>query len=801
MFNLPLRSCGSLEPLESRLFLSSVNTGADPSFILDLNGQAYFRADDGIHGRELWTSDGTADGTELAVDLNADSAESISWMKRIDGLLYIANRNGLWSSDGSVGGTRQIADVAPDYGDFEKVGSEIYFFAGGEKRALYKTGGSIASTAKVKAFDDVLLLGRVNGSIVYLAKDWSRDPFAARGPYRLWASGGAAGAGTLLSQTQYTYGGRDLVQVASYKNSLYFTNGADWNGLGGGLWKTNATAGGTVKLSNVTASDLAVVGDSLLLVASSNINNTASIWKSDGAAATVKLLDLPQSVSSSGSRAMTLAGGQAWFVSDVLWTSDATVGGTHPVKNVAPEVIVDAAGTVYFTANDGHEIWRTDGTSNGTTPVVQLGQMQASGVSAVGGQLFFQANDGTHGRELWTSDGSQQGTSLVKDINLQPLAVPQIALQGDRRASNADNLVNDRSPTLWVWPNSDAKTLVLYVDGAEVGNMAFSNSVTVPGALSDGPHQIAVAVGGADGIPVAQSPSLTVTIDATAPTGTPGEFSRASGGAPRLSYHFSEDVSMKLAPLVLWNLDTNLEISPRSYQVDYDSATNTAALTLSKLGKGALADGRYRATIPAADTSDRAGNPLAGDVSLDFNFANFGASPTAQASLSRGVLRLAGTSAADQIILSRGGKRAARLVVELNGVTSLYQLDGVKLIIVTAGGGDDLIQLDQTNAPIKITTKLYGEAGNDSILGGATRDRIYGGDGNDSIRGGSGHDIIYGDAGDDAIFGEAGNDYLVAGEGTNSIQGNRGRDRIFAIASIDKLLTDKHDILQTEGIV
>ena len=46
-----------------------------------------------------------------------------------------------------------------------------------------------------------------------------------------------------------------------------------------------------------------------------------------------------------------------------------------------------------------------------------LRQLRPSSLTAVGGTLFFSADDGTHGRELWKSDGTEAGTVLVKDIS------------------------------------------------------------------------------------------------------------------------------------------------------------------------------------------------------------------------------------------------------------------------------------------------------------------------------------------------------------------------------------------------
>src|SRR5262245_51203926 len=43
--------------------------GSDPDALADINGTLYFVADDGVHGRELWKTDGTEKGTVLVKDI------------------------------------------------------------------------------------------------------------------------------------------------------------------------------------------------------------------------------------------------------------------------------------------------------------------------------------------------------------------------------------------------------------------------------------------------------------------------------------------------------------------------------------------------------------------------------------------------------------------------------------------------------------------------------------------------------------------------------------------------------------
>lgn len=88
---------------------------------------------------------------------------------------------------------------------------------------------------------------------------------------------------------------------------------------------------------------------------------------------------------------------------------------------------VEMGGYVYFPADDGYhgrELWRTDGTLEGTTIVrdINPGRPDAAlyipdfMLTKAGESLFFRASDGVSDTELWTSDGTEEGTRMVRDV-------------------------------------------------------------------------------------------------------------------------------------------------------------------------------------------------------------------------------------------------------------------------------------------------------------------------------------------------------------------------------------------------
>ncbi len=157
-----------------------------------------------------------------------------------------------------------------------------------------------------------------------------------------------------------------------------------------------------------------------------------------------------------------------------LWKSDGTVEGTVLVKDVRAGNIdssisnmINVDGILYFAANDGihgYELWKSDGTSDGTVLVKDIhpGSYYSSigGLTNVAGIVYFKADDGVHGIELWKSDGTENGTQLVKDINLSIGSYPESLtnLNGTLYFSAYDELHGEE---LWKTDGSAAGTVLV----------------------------------------------------------------------------------------------------------------------------------------------------------------------------------------------------------------------------------------------------------------------------------------------------------------------------------------------------
>ena len=114
-----------------------------------------------------------------------------------------------------------------------------------------------------------------------------------------------------------------------------------------------------------------------------------------------------------------------------LWKSDGSSDGTTLVADINPGVsgslpanLTVFGGDLYFTAldaNDEYDLWKTDGSTSGVVKVFDAdaaGVYELAQLTASGNRLFFTAYQAASGYELWATDGTSGGTQLVRDINL-----------------------------------------------------------------------------------------------------------------------------------------------------------------------------------------------------------------------------------------------------------------------------------------------------------------------------------------------------------------------------------------------
>jgi hypothetical protein len=139
--------------------------------------------------------------------------------------------------------------------------------------------------------------------------------------------------------------------------------------------------------------------------------------------------------------------------------------------------------------------------------------------------------------------------------------------------------------------------------------------------------------------------------------------------------------------------------------------------------------------------------------------------------LSRGVLTVTGTDAADKITIRQTA--AHNVSVIGNGVTRSFS--GVNSVSVDGRGGNDTITMDTRYTDAHRITPL-----NATLNGGAGNDTLIGGSGNDTLNGGAGTNKLDGGAGKNALTGGTGTGGVttVLNRGVLSITGTNAADKV-----------------------
>src|SRR5262249_8543952 len=153
-----------INPTGDSLATSYLAPDAWPGAVM--GGFYYFRADDGVHGYELWRSNGTTSGTTLVKDVNPGAAGSGPTLapslmvvvgKKLFFFAFLAGQGQLWASDGTTAGTYLVrAFKVRDEQGLMMVAfqGELLFDADGDSyfRQLWRSNGTAAGTTRVTSF-------------------------------------------------------------------------------------------------------------------------------------------------------------------------------------------------------------------------------------------------------------------------------------------------------------------------------------------------------------------------------------------------------------------------------------------------------------------------------------------------------------------------------------------------------------------------------------------------------------------------------------------------------------------------
>jgi ELWxxDGT repeat protein len=460
--------------------------------------RSLFVADDGVHGQELWITDGTAAGTVLVRDIfpGVGSATIGNFALLGSKVLFTADDgvtgSELWITDGTAAGTTRVRDIAPGAAGsaasgFVQLGNRLLFQAddGVNGAELWVTDGTTAGTILLKNIaagatgSGVQSLTALGDKVVFQANDGVNGT-------EIWITDGTAAGTILLKDIMAGTGSSIPVQFTRLGNQLLFQATDAANGVE--LWTTDGTAAGTVLLKDIragsassTPTGLTPFGSKVLFRADDGINGT-DLWISDGTAGgTILLKNIAPGASSSSPELFTQLGDKMYFRAFVsgqgfeLWVTDGTEAGTVLVKDIgagsgssAPGPLTVFGDKLVFQATDdanGAELWISDGTEVGTVLLKDIragaGSSTPTDLEVVGDKLVFRADDGVNGAELWVTDGTSAGTTLLNipdPRTVDSFPIP-LSILGDKVIFPADDGVHGIE--LWISDGTAAGTMLV----------------------------------------------------------------------------------------------------------------------------------------------------------------------------------------------------------------------------------------------------------------------------------------------------------------------------------------------------
>jgi ELWxxDGT repeat protein len=466
---------------------------SNPVELTTVGSKVVFSADNGSE-RQLYVSDGTVAGTQVLLDINASGNDGVSNIVGLDGRAFFRANDGtngteLWVTDGTVAGTRRLTNVNTA-GD----SNPTALYAYGNKIVISANDGSTGNEMYITTDGATFVsLGDNNpsgdfnpGTVTPLGSGFVfRGTDAVRGQ-EPWFTDGTA-AGTRIIADLNPNGNTEMDTMVAISPTKVLFKGNDGTS-GWEPWVTDGTANGTIILDIQTGVENGGSSDPVWITASNgrvylnayNENRGRELWVTDGTLAGTTQNDINLGGGRVEEAAAAAGSGAVWGAGDgingrELWLSSGTAAGTVQIDlnpgrlrdqgNSYPGQFTRAGSTTYFVArnaDDGNELWKTDGTVAGTQLVHDIASGTLGGNPDIhglaGGRYVARSWSPEYGNELWVSDGTSGSSRLLKDIRVGTIDSnpDDFVMAGGRMFFRADDGVFGRE--MWVTDGTTAGT-------------------------------------------------------------------------------------------------------------------------------------------------------------------------------------------------------------------------------------------------------------------------------------------------------------------------------------------------------
>ena len=403
-----------------------------------------FRQGDPLNRSRLLFTDGTiANSRFIGVEQADDPLSFTGPFSIVDGALYISantQEEGIevyrMSSDGR--NVEKLTDIHRDAQSNQSIFNLLPFRGGvvfraaelGDNTEWWIARPDRASAKKIVELDPdgensklVLLGERSTGELLFTAGN-------ARNDVGFFRTMGSPASTELIRRGIYPLANRQPLRFGD--DILFLGRAEDEDGDGSGrfgLIRTDGTAEGTYSIFQRGIHDIVVSGEQVFIAGGK------SLYVSDGTmAGTREILNLMTTIGVTTPSHLTAFRGGVLFtgvdqdLSFGVWFSDGTPGGTRIVKEFSffeSDLVAFAAADeiAYFMeeAPSTTNIWRTDGTAEGTVLITTLDdgtdRIRALESTIYDDRFYFTGFTQTDGWKIWVTDGTEAGTRMLPETS------------------------------------------------------------------------------------------------------------------------------------------------------------------------------------------------------------------------------------------------------------------------------------------------------------------------------------------------------------------------------------------------